>query len=189
MKARKALSLAIPHARALLTRTRQLSTEHCVQVPAHAPVHLANKAAELGIRLTSSEMASLARQLDCDSDGIVQRSELEAAGKVKLEEQWSREILLGAIEKPQSFQDRMGTKMLDALDYFGTALFACVGVQIAGGEAGMNLVGCTLVGCVAAMGGGTVNNLLQGNAREGVFWVRNPRYLMVALGASGASPT
>ena len=68
-----------------------------------------------------------------------------------------------------------------------TALFACVGVQVAGGEAGMNLIGCTLVGCVAGLGGGTVNSLLYGAARDGVSWARRPSFLVVAVGASIAT--
>ena len=42
-------------------------------------------------------------------------------------------------------------------------LFAIVGTQVAG-DAGMKLVGCVLVGCVAALGGGSVNAVLYGAA-------------------------
>ncbi len=38
---------------------------------------------------------------------------------------------------------------------------------------------------IAAMGGGTVNNLLYGLRHgEAVFWVRDPSFLLVALGAA-----
>jgi hypothetical protein len=53
-----------------------------------------------------------------------------------------------------------------------------VGTVIAG-EAGMNIVGCCLVGTVAAVGGGTLNNLLAG--KTPVFWIREPVYLAVCL--------
>lgn len=58
------------------------------------------------------------------------------------------------------------------MDYVGLALFSVVGTQVAG-DAGFNLVGCTLVGCVAGLGGRTINNLLFGATRNGVFWARN----------------
>jgi Glycine transporter len=68
------------------------------------------------------------------------------------------------------------------LDYGGTALFAVVGAQLAG-EKDMNLIGCTLVGCIAAMGGGSLNSatLLES---PGVFWVRSPSYLTLTMGVS-----
>ena len=148
-------------------------------------IDLTTKAAELNVRMTTAEMDSLLAELDSSGDGLLQRSEVEVVGRAKLEERWTRDVLLAAIEKPRSALDHLGTKLVTSLDYFGTALFACVGVQIAGGEAGMNLVGCTLIGCVAAMGGGTVNNLLYGAAHpDGVFWVRSPSFLFVALTVS-----
>ena len=69
------------------------------------------------------------------------------------------------------------------MDYVGLALFSVVGTQVAG-DAGFNLVGCTLVGCVAGLGGRTINNLLFGATRNGVFWARNSLYLAVAIGSS-----
>ena len=56
------------------------------------------------------------------------------------------------------------------------------------GEAGMNLVASTLVGCISCLGGGTLNNLLYGTSalldRPGVNWVRNPTVFYVAVLAS-----
>ena len=75
------------------------------------------------------------------------------------------------------------------MDYIGLALFSVVGTQVAG-DAGFNIVGCALVGCVAGLGGRTINNLLYGNSSPllnqlpGVFWARNPSYLAVAIGCS-----
>jgi len=76
-------------------------------------------------------------------------------------------------------------------DYGGTALYAIVGAQIAG-DAGMNVVGCTLIGCAAALGGGTLNNMLYGvsaplHGRPGVFWIRIPSYLFVSMATSMAT--
>lgn len=76
------------------------------------------------------------------------------------------------------------TWALVQLDYFGTAMFALVGTVLAG-EAGMNLIGCVLVGAIAAMGGGTMNNLLAGNTP--VFWIKQPRYLALCIATATAT--
>ena len=61
------------------------------------------------------------------------------------------------------------------MDWMSTALFALIGAQFAG-VAGMNIVGATLVGVIGAVGGGTLTGLLTGGSRNGVFWLRDPRY-------------
>ena len=68
----------------------------------------------------------------------------------------------------------------------GDAVFLA---QVAG-DAGFNIVGCTLVGCVAGLGGRSINNVLYGRsspllkALPGVFWARDPTYLAIAIGSS-----
>ena len=113
--------------------------------------------------------------------------EFRAAGKAALEKQWAREFCLSAVEQPTTWLDRLGTKLLMFLDIGGKTLFAVVGTQVAG-EAGMNVVGCTLVGCISCLGGGTLNNLLYGTSvlldRPGVNWVRNPTVFFFAVAAS-----
>jgi len=87
------------------------------------------------------------------------------------------------IEQPTNTVSKAGTHFVRLMDYVGLALFSVVGTQVAG-DAGFNLVGCTLVGCVAGLGGRTINNLLFGATRNGVFWARNSLYLAVAIGSS-----
>jgi len=158
----------------------------------HSPgVDLEHIAAQHRVRLTPKEQDCLRQQLDRNKDGLVSVAELQTAGKQALEQTWTRELLLGAIEKPTTAGERLGLqRVLQCLDYGGTALFAVVGTQLAG-EKGMNLIGCTLVGCIAANGGGTLNNLLYGSSpilnQPGVFWVRTPLYLIVSLVASIAT--
>ncbi|CAB9499244.1 Membrane [Seminavis robusta] len=144
-----------------------------------------------GVRLTQTEQRMLRQQLDSNGDGIITRRELQKAGRKALESQWERELCLQVIEQPVSYTSRMAATFLSVLDYSGTALFAIVGTQLAG-EAGMNLVGCTLVGCITCLGGGTLNNLLYGSSasllgRPGVFWVTTPSYLVTAVAASMAT--
>jgi uncharacterized membrane protein YeiH len=126
--------------------------------------------------------------LDTNKDGHVTMAELQKAGKSALKKQWTRELCLQVVEQPNTKSLQNASKLLAVLDYGGTALFAIVGTQLAG-EKDMNLIGCTLVGCIAAMGGGSLNNLLYGSSaqlldRPGVFWVRAPQYLMLTVGIS-----
>mmetsp|Transcript_14304 Transcript_14304/g.25553 ORF Transcript_14304/g.25553 Transcript_14304/m.25553 type:complete len:379 (+) Transcript_14304:525-1661(+) len=93
------------------------------------------------------------------------------------------------IEQPTNPTASLATRFVLLMDYVGIALFTVVGTQVAG-DAGFNLVGSTLVGCVAGLGGRSISNVLYGssspllNKLPGVFWARNPLYLAIALGSS-----
>ena len=54
------------------------------------------------------------------------------------------------------------------VDYYGTAVFAQAGVVTAG-MSGMNFLGCLVVGCITAMGGGSFRGFVLG---EQVFWAQ-----------------
>ena len=71
--------------------------------------------------------------------------------------------------------------VLRGLDYFGTALFAQAGV-VQAGRRGMDLLGCLIVGCITAMGGGTFRGFALGEGP--VFWAAEPDYLYISLAAS-----
>ena len=58
-------------------------------------------------------------------------------------------------------ENSLGQRALHVVDCVATGLFAAVGVIIAG-QAGMNVVGATLVGCAACLGGGTLNDVMTG---------------------------
>ncbi len=45
--------------------------------------------------------------------------------------------------------------VLRGLDWFGTAVFSLAG-SVAAGNCGMDILGCTIVGTITAVGGGTV---------------------------------
>jgi len=67
------------------------------------------------------------------------------------------------------------------MDLFGTAMYAHAGT-ITAGTRGMDLMGCLVVGCVTAMSGGTMRQVLTGETP--VFWCAAPEYLATALASS-----
>ena len=74
--------------------------------------------------------------------------------------------------------------ILRFLDFAGTALFAQSGV-VQAGKRGMDFLGCLIVGCITAMGGGMFRGLVLGE--RPVFWAAEPDYLYISLAASAAT--
>lgn len=74
--------------------------------------------------------------------------------------------------------------MIYWLDLFGIVVFACSGA-LAAGQRRMDLFGVVVLAFVTAVGGGTVRDLVIGNTP--VFWVRDPVYVWVAIGAGVAT--
>ena len=70
--------------------------------------------------------------------------------------------------------------MIHTLDLLGVAVFAASGALLAGRKR-LDLFGVVVIGLVTAVGGGTLRDLLLGATP--VFWVRNPRYVGVAVAA------
>ena len=64
----------------------------------------------------------------------------------------------------------------------GTASFAASGTLMAG-YAGMDSLGCTIVGAITATGGGTIRDMLLGNVP--VFWMVEVEYLWLILASVG----
>ncbi len=73
---------------------------------------------------------------------------------------------------------------LRGLDYVGTVAFAASGTMVAG-HAGMDILGCTMVGTITSLGGGTIRDLLLG--RMPVFWFREVEYLLLCVGTALAA--
>ena len=71
--------------------------------------------------------------------------------------------------------------ILRTLDWIGTVAFATSGT-ITAGYAGLDLLGCTIVGTITSIGGGTVRDLLLGQTP--VFWMLEYEYIMLCLLAS-----
>ncbi len=75
----------------------------------------------------------------------------------------------------------MTFQLLAWLDLLGVAVFAITGALVASRKQ-MDIVGFAFLGTVTGIGGGTVRDLLLGQTP--VFWVQQPVYLIVCIGAS-----
>ena len=64
------------------------------------------------------------------------------------------------------------------------ALSAASGTMVAG-HAGMDILGCTMVGTITSLGGGTIRDLLLG--RTPVFWFKEIEYLLLCVGTALAA--
>jgi uncharacterized membrane protein YeiH len=150
-------------------------------------VEIARMVEKLDVRLTDTELRLLQKYLDRNGDGFVSKAELAYAGHKARMDRSARELALSVVEQPESKLDHLGQAVVRIFDFAGTALFSVVST-LAAGDAGMNMIGCCLVGCVGALGGGTINHVFYGGTILGksssVFWCRDWRYLAVAAGAS-----
>ncbi len=71
--------------------------------------------------------------------------------------------------------------MIHFLDLLGVAVFAISG-SLAAGRKRLDLFGVCVLGLVTAAGGGTLRDILLGI--RPVFWIADPSYIYVAVGAS-----
>lgn len=85
----------------------------------------------------------------------------------------------------QSKSKRLQTNAMDSiihiLDLIGTAVFAITGALVAGRKR-MDTFGVVILGCVTAVGGGTLRDVVLD--RSPVFWVSSPHYLAIATFAA-----
>jgi len=70
--------------------------------------------------------------------------------------------------------------MIQAIDLFGVAVFAITGALVAGRKQ-MDLFGVVVLAIITGIGGGTLRDLLLGVP---VFWIHQPVYIIVGLGAA-----
>jgi uncharacterized membrane protein YeiH len=71
--------------------------------------------------------------------------------------------------------------LLYVADLLGVAVFSVSGA-LAAGRARLDLLGVLAIAAIAAVGGGTVRDLLLN--RHPIFWIRDPTYLMVVAAAA-----
>jgi uncharacterized membrane protein YeiH len=69
------------------------------------------------------------------------------------------------------------TQLIHILDLIGTAVFAITGA-LAAGRKRMDVFGVVVLGCVTALGGGTLRDMVLGVSP--VFWISSRHYLFVA---------
>ncbi|MCK4564013.1 MAG: trimeric intracellular cation channel family protein [Verrucomicrobia bacterium] len=67
--------------------------------------------------------------------------------------------------------------VIHILDLIGTAVFAITGALVAGRKR-MDTFGVVILGCVTAVGGGTLRDVVLGCSP--VFWISSPHYLAIA---------
>ena len=77
----------------------------------------------------------------------------------------------------------MPSALLGVLDFTGVAVFAASGA-LAAARKNLDLLGMVVIAMVTAIGGGTLRDILLGRA---VFWLAQPAYLYVILGAALAT--
>ena len=75
--------------------------------------------------------------------------------------------------------------LLRFLDYVGTVAFASSGALTAS-AAGMDALGCGIVGTITAVGGGTVRDFLLG-VRGPCFWMAEAEYLYMCIATTAAT--
>jgi uncharacterized membrane protein YeiH len=78
-------------------------------------------------------------------------------------------------ETTETVESALGA-LQGVMEYAGTIAFAISGA-FAAGRKRMDLVGVVVLGCLVAVGGGTMRDLLLGNLP--VFWVRDPTFVLV----------
>lgn len=74
--------------------------------------------------------------------------------------------------------------ILHLLDYAGVAVFAISGA-LAAGRRSLDVLGVVVIALVTATGGGTLRDLLLD--RHPVFWIADPLYVVVIIGAALAT--
>eukprot|EP00568_Trieres_chinensis_P005602 CAMPEP_0183311506 /NCGR_PEP_ID=MMETSP0160_2-20130417/37336_1 /TAXON_ID=2839 ORGANISM="Odontella Sinensis, Strain Grunow 1884" /NCGR_SAMPLE_ID=MMETSP0160_2 /ASSEMBLY_ACC=CAM_ASM_000250 /LENGTH=305 /DNA_ID=CAMNT_0025476115 /DNA_START=128 /DNA_END=1041 /DNA_ORIENTATION=- len=73
---------------------------------------------------------------------------------------------------------------INAVDLFGTGVFA-FGGAVTAGQTGMDLLGALVVGTITAVGGGTTRDILLQNGVA--FWLRMPEFLYVCVAVSAST--
>lgn len=71
--------------------------------------------------------------------------------------------------------------VMKTLDYSGTAIFAVTGA-LAAGKKRMDIFGVVVLGCVTALGGGTLRDIILDI--HPVFWILDANYLSIAVMAT-----
>ena len=89
--------------------------------------------------------------------------------------------VVGLYEALPRYPNATTMGVLRGLDLMGTVSFAVSG-SVCAASCGLDLVGCTFVGVITALGGGTIRDFLFGKLP--VFWLDEREYLYSAIAAA-----
>jgi len=137
------------------------------------------RARELKLDISENELMAIASKMPIDMHGRMTTAMYDQWLKSQTHPAVERLALLAAVWEQHKLSAIHKGMLL--VDYFGTSLYAALGT-ICAGEAGMHVVGASLVGCVAGLGGGTLNSVMMGHTPVG--WMTNTRWLAVCLASS-----
>jgi uncharacterized membrane protein YeiH len=134
------------------------------------------RAKELKLKISNDEIANIVRSLPIDMHGRVTVTMYESWLKNQTQPSIERLAILNSLM--ENHQRTPIYKAQTIVDYVGTSMYAAL-ATICAGEAGMNVVGSTLVGCVTGLGGGTLNNVMMGNTPVG--WMTDTKWLSICI--------
>jgi len=142
---------------------------------------LARRGRELGFPLSLSERQMIAARADDVGDRDGQMSVADWERLVSHRWHAAQERLTLSEFMVEHHNRHFGQHLLQWTRRLGISFFALSASHTAG-EAGMHVVGAVIVGSVASLGGGTVNQVMIGATPVG--WMRDSRLLGLAIGAS-----
>jgi len=135
---------------------------------------LAERGRHLGYHLSLQDRKLIAEELaDCNGR-MTEKEWKELVSKrsmVESEKMTLSDYLAKAHDQHTSQQ------VLKRLAQLGVSFFSFTGA-VAAGEAGMHVVGASVVGTITGLGGGTLNNCLVGATPVG--WMKDVRFLVIA---------
>lgn len=160
---------------------RSLCTPAAASADKEALTFLAARGRGLGLDLSLAERKLIAAEADRHGDGDGRMSPSDWRQFVSTQQLASMERLTLSEYLIKAHDVHLGQHLLKGTAQLGVSFFALTASQIAG-ESGMHVVGSTLVGCITALGGGTINNVMVGSTPVG--WMKDPSYLASAIAAS-----
>ena len=143
------------------------------------PLNVLARAESHGLRISHTERAFIEQDARKRGTGRV-ATQLEWASLVRerAERQAEKLLLTEHIGRCTEHGTNAGQAALRQVGLLGVVFFSITGSHAAG-EAGMHVLGATLVGCVTAMGGGTLNGMMMGATPVG--WMVQPLPLILSV--------
>eukprot|EP00966_Prymnesium_polylepis_P310528 7174425-Prymnesium_polylepis.1 len=151
----------------------------CTALPSSKPLDVLAKAESHGIRLSQTERALIeadVRKIG-SGDGGVTEVEWAALLRERAQRHSEKLLLLEYIGRVTDTGTNVAQQALRQVGMLGVIFFSITGTHAAG-EAGMHVMGATLVGCVTAIGGGTLNGAMMGATPVG--WMVQPKPLIAS---------